>query len=103
LPGVRLILRLAIRRSHWQEIEPLLEVNLKEHEEVARLDDGAVDRYAAIRARVLLLGGRKSPPFVTTELFEALERTIPDCEAEIIDGLERKRHQRRSPSVSRAT
>ncbi len=84
---LRLILRLVIRRRQWQEMEPLLEANLAEHEQVARLDEGTVERYSSITARVLLLGGRKSPPFLTTELFESLQRTIPDSVAEILHGL----------------
>jgi hypothetical protein len=42
-------------------MEPLLEANLLEHEELGRLDDGRIDRYSSINARVLLLGGGKSP------------------------------------------
>src|SRR5262249_54101400 len=88
-PGaVRVILRLAIRRRRWQEISPLLATSLREHEEVARLDAETVDRYSSIHARVLLLGGDKSPPFVTTDLFVALQQVIPDSQVAIIDGLD---------------
>jgi pimeloyl-ACP methyl ester carboxylesterase len=88
LPLVRLILRLAVRGERWQQMCPLLEANLAEHEQVARLDDGTVDRYSSISARVLLLGGQKSPRFVTTDLFAALRRTILNADVEIIDGLD---------------
>jgi pimeloyl-ACP methyl ester carboxylesterase len=88
LPCVRVIVRAAVGRRRWHEISPLLASNLAEHEEVARLDDGTVDRYSSIGARVLLLGGQKSPRFVTTELFAALRRTIADSQAEVIDGLD---------------
>jgi hypothetical protein len=56
--------------------------------EVARLDDGTVDRYSSIGARVLLLGGQKSPPVITHDLFGALGRTIACVDAEIIGGLD---------------
>jgi len=95
----RLVLRLVITPHQWQRIEPLLDTNLAEHEQVARLDDGTLDRYSAITARVLLLGGRKSPPFITTELFDALHRTIPDAAVEIIDGLDHTAPDEKAPEL----
>ena len=88
LSCAKLVLRLAIRPHRWQEMQPLLEANLAEHEQIARLDDATVDRYATVTARVLLLGGQKSPGFVTTDLFEELRQAIPDSDAEIIPGLD---------------
>jgi pimeloyl-ACP methyl ester carboxylesterase len=85
---VRGVLRLAVRGHRWRRMEPLLEANLAEHEQVARLDATTTDRYATITARVLLLGGKKSPAFATTELFDKLERTIPDVHSELLDGLD---------------
>jgi hypothetical protein len=96
---VRLILRLAIRPDRWQEIEPLLEANLAEHEQIARLDGATVDRYSSIGARVLLLGGQKSPGFVTTELFEALMKVIPDSDAEIIAALDHEGPDEKAPDL----
>jgi pimeloyl-ACP methyl ester carboxylesterase len=96
---LRLILRLVIRRRQWQEMEPLLEANLAENEQVARLDEGTVERYSSITARVLLLGGGKSPPFITTELFDSLQRTIPDSVAEILDGLGHTAPDEKAPEV----
>jgi pimeloyl-ACP methyl ester carboxylesterase len=49
LSCVRLILRLAIRTHRWQEMQPLLEANLAEHEQIARLDETTVDRYSSAR------------------------------------------------------
>jgi pimeloyl-ACP methyl ester carboxylesterase len=99
LPFVRLILRLAVRGERWQQMCPLLEANLAEHEQVARLDDGTVDRYSSISARVLLLGGQKSPRFITTDLFAALQRTIPNADTEIIDGLDHLAPGEKAPEV----
>jgi pimeloyl-ACP methyl ester carboxylesterase len=96
---VRLILRLAIKRRRWREMEPLLEANLAEHEQIARLDAATVDRYASIKARVLLLGGQKSRRFITTELFDALQRTIPSSDAEILEGLDHLAPDERAPEV----
>jgi pimeloyl-ACP methyl ester carboxylesterase len=97
--GLRLILRLAISQHRWQEILPLLEGNLAEHEQIARLDEGDVDRYSAINARVLLLGGQKSPAFVSGELFEALLRVIPDADAEVISELDHQAPDETAPDV----
>jgi pimeloyl-ACP methyl ester carboxylesterase len=99
LPCVRLILRLAISRERWQQMEPLLEASLAEHEQIALLDEETVDRYSSITARVLLLGGKKSPRRATTELFEALQRVIPDSEAEIIDGLDHEAPEEKAPDL----
>jgi hypothetical protein len=88
LSWVRLILRLAISHREWQAMEPLLEANLLEHAEVARLDAKTVGRYSAIASPVLLLGGQKSPSVLTTDLFGALECAIPDSRTEILDGLD---------------
>jgi pimeloyl-ACP methyl ester carboxylesterase len=99
LSCVRLILRLAIPPRRWQEMEPLLEANLAEHEQIARLDDVSVERYSSIGAHVLLLGGQKTPGFVTTELFEALSEAIPTVDVEIIDGLDHQGPDEKAPDV----
>jgi hypothetical protein len=95
--SARLVLRLVISHRQWQRIEPLLDASRAEHEQVARRDDGTLTRYSAITARVLLLGGRKSPPFITTELFDALQRNIPDSAAEILDGLDHTAPDEKDP------
>ena len=85
---LRAILRLIIRQRQWQHMEPLLAPSLAEHEQIAGLDDGTVDRYRPITARVLLLGGQKSPTSSTAGLFDALQDVIVDCTAEILKGLD---------------
>jgi pimeloyl-ACP methyl ester carboxylesterase len=100
LPLVRLILRLAVRQERWQRMCPLLETMLAEHEQVARLDDGTLERYSSISARVLLLGGQNSPPFITTDLFAALQRTIPNAHAETIDGLDHLAPHQNPPDLA---
>jgi pimeloyl-ACP methyl ester carboxylesterase len=99
LSCVRLILRLAIRTHRWQEMKPLLEANLAEHEQIARLDETTVDRYSSIGARVLLLGGENSPRFATTELFGPLLQAIPDSGVEIIDGLDHQGPGEKAPDL----
>jgi pimeloyl-ACP methyl ester carboxylesterase len=99
LSCAKLILRLAIRPHRWQEMEPLLEANLAEHEQIARLDDATVDRYATVTARVLLLGGQKSPGFVTTDLFEELRQAIPNSDAEVIPGLDHRGPDETAPDL----
>ncbi len=96
---VRLILRAVVRGARWRKMEPLLEANLAEHEQVARVDDGTVERFRQITARVLLLGGSKSPPALTTSLFTELRSVIPDCTAEIIDGLDHFAPDQNAPEL----
>jgi pimeloyl-ACP methyl ester carboxylesterase len=96
---LRILLPLVIGRHRWERMESLLEANLAEHEQIARLDDETVDRYSAIDARVLLLGGGNSPAPLTTELFDALERTIPIAAAEIIDGLDHFGPDEKAPGL----
>jgi pimeloyl-ACP methyl ester carboxylesterase len=96
---LRSMLRIGIRGQQWQQVEPLLEPNLAEHDQVARLDDGTLERYRSIGARVLLLGGQQSPPFITTELFDGLTRTIPDSAVEILDGLDHTAPDTKAPGV----
>lgn len=85
---LRAVLRLVLRQQRWQRMEPLLEACAAEHEQEARLDDGTVERYCSIDARVLLLGGSRSSAFLTTDLFPALQQVIPDSTVEILDGLD---------------
>jgi pimeloyl-ACP methyl ester carboxylesterase len=84
----RMILRVAVRGAEWARMEPLLAASGAEHEQLAKLDDGSAARFRAIPARVLLLGGSKSPAFITTELFEQLRAAIPDLEIVVIPGLD---------------
>jgi hypothetical protein len=50
-----------------------------------------------VTARVVLLGGGKSRPHLTTALFEQLTATIANCTSEVIAGLDliapTRRHQ----------
>lgn len=52
-----------------------------------------------MRARVLLLGGGKSPAFLTTELLSALEHVIADATAEILHGLDHFAPDEKAPAV----
>jgi pimeloyl-ACP methyl ester carboxylesterase len=96
---VKLVLRLVIRSQQWRGIEPYLATSLAEHEEVTAVDDGSVERYRTISARVLLLGGRKSPSFITTELFGRLDRVIPNSTGELIEGLDHTAPDEKAPDV----
>jgi pimeloyl-ACP methyl ester carboxylesterase len=83
-----LILRASIRGSEWRRTDSLLEVSLTEHGQVAAVDDGSADRFRAIAARTLLLGGGKSRPRYTTVPFEQLVAAIPNATAELLPGLD---------------
>lgn len=96
---LRAVLRLVVRGERWRRMEPLLEASAAEHEQEARLDDGTAERYRSIEARVLLLGGAKSPAFLTTELFSALEHVVPDATVEILDGLDHFAPDEKAPAL----
>jgi pimeloyl-ACP methyl ester carboxylesterase len=85
---VKQILRLFIKQQQWRQIEPLLAAGVAEHEQVAALDAPTADRYQAIAARVLLLGGAKSRWFARTGLLDQLPAAIPNCTSELIEGLD---------------
>lgn len=89
MPGwyLRTVLRLVVRKPQWTRLEPLLESNLAEHEQVIALDD-TVAGYAAITADTLLLGGGHSPAFTARIPLEALHRAIPTSTVAIIDRLD---------------
>jgi pimeloyl-ACP methyl ester carboxylesterase len=80
-----LVLRIAIDQERWRRMDALLEANLAEHEEVRRLDN-TVSTYDRIPARVLLLGGGKSPASSRVAL-EALHHVLPHAHLELIDGV----------------
>lgn len=92
---MRAILRLAIRKQEWAKMEPLLWSNLVEHRELAsRTVD--LHAYGGVKARVLLLGGSKSPRHVTAPLFE-LEKALSDAHFQIIPGLDHTAPQSKHP------
>jgi pimeloyl-ACP methyl ester carboxylesterase len=96
---VWIIVRMALRRGKWVEMESLLAPCLAEHEQEAIADDGTIDRYAAITASVLLLGGSKSPAFITTGLFAALQPVIACSAVEIVDSLDHFAPDEKAPDV----
>lgn len=85
LGTLKLVLRFAIRDAQWRRMEPLLEANLVEHQEVRRLD-GTAASYGSITARVLLLCGAKSPRSSKLAV-EALDRVLPNATVELLRGL----------------
>jgi pimeloyl-ACP methyl ester carboxylesterase len=96
---VKLMLRLFIKEQQWRDKDRLLETGLAEHEQVAVLADKPVDRYGTITAHVVLLGGRRSRPHLTTTPFGPLLAVIPDCVSEVIDGLDHLAPDEKAPEV----
>jgi pimeloyl-ACP methyl ester carboxylesterase len=96
---VKLVLRLFIKEGEWRRIDPLLEAGLAEHEQVAALDEPTADRYAAVAARVILLGGGKSRQQFTTTLFDQLSATIRHCTTEVIAGLDHLAPHDKAPDL----
>jgi pimeloyl-ACP methyl ester carboxylesterase len=96
---VKLMLRLFIRKHRWQQINPLMEAGLLEHQQVAALDDGSAERYRSVTARVVVLGGGTSRSQFTTTLFDQLTAIIPDCTTELIDGLDHLAPDEEAPEL----
>jgi len=94
---LRLVLRVFIRDGAWQRIDSLMEASLAEHAQVRALDDGTADRFRAITARTVLLGGGKSRSRFTTVPFAALTAAIADATAEIIPGLDHLAPDEKAP------
>jgi pimeloyl-ACP methyl ester carboxylesterase len=84
---VRAVLWLAIRSRRWATIEPLLEANLGEHRIQAALDTPSADRFSTITARTILMGGTRSPDFISRGLLTELAQVIPDAIVAILPRL----------------
>ena len=93
---LRCVMRLVVRGEQWERFEPLLPANLLEHQEVAACD-GAVDEYAAIQARVLLLAGSRSPSSSGRQLVDALRNLIPCATTSVLDGLDHNAPDEKAP------
>jgi pimeloyl-ACP methyl ester carboxylesterase len=87
LAYVRAVLRLAIRSERWSRMDPLLEANLGEHRIQAALDTSDASRFATITARTVLMGGTRSPEFISRGLLTELAQVIPDANVKVLPGL----------------
>ncbi len=84
---VRAVLRVAIRGRRWEAMEPLLDANLVEHRILAALDAPTAERFSTITARTVLLGGARSPGFISRQLLAELGRVIPESTELLLPGL----------------
>lgn len=87
-------------KSQWRHLEPLLPTVLTENEQIAKLDASDASRFASITARVLLLGGAKSPAAITRPALQALQRAIPkrSCDYWMVNGTPPRKRGRRTRS-----
>jgi pimeloyl-ACP methyl ester carboxylesterase len=84
---VRALLSLAIRGQRWHSMELLLQANLVEHRILAALDAPTPHRFSAITARTILMGGTKSPSFISRQLLAELNDVIPESTVQVLPGL----------------
>jgi pimeloyl-ACP methyl ester carboxylesterase len=84
---VRAVLRLAIGPRQWATMEPLLDANLGEHRIQAALDTPSADRFSTITAHTVLMGGTRSPDFISRGLLTELAQVIPDAVVAVLPGL----------------
>ena len=94
--GLVRALMYCLPNSQWRQLEPLLPAALAENEQIARLDAPTVGRFASVTARVLLLGGAKSPA-LTSQALQALHEVVPGSELELLDGLRHTAPETKKP------
>jgi pimeloyl-ACP methyl ester carboxylesterase len=102
LSYVRVMLRLAIRPRRWASMDGLLEANLVEHRIEAALDAPDAERFSSITARTLLMGGTKSPAFISQRLITELTDVVPHATAEILPGLDHLAPQHQPTQIAAA-
>lgn len=64
-----------------------MEANLGEHRILAALDTPSPDRFSTITVRTVLMGGTRSPDFISRGLLTELTQVIPDAVVEILPEL----------------
>jgi pimeloyl-ACP methyl ester carboxylesterase len=84
---IRAVLRLAIRSRRWATMEPLLEANLGEHRVQADLDAPTPERFSTITAHTVLMGGTRSPDFISRGLLNELAHVIPGATVHLLPDL----------------
>lgn len=99
---VKAVLRLAIRGQHWAAKDRLLKANLVEHRIQAALDAPDADRFSSIAADTVLLGGAKSPAFISADLLAELAGVIPHATVTILPGLNHLAPEQRPERVAAA-
>lgn len=82
-----LVLRVVLRGEKWAGLDALLEASAVEHELVSRQGALELSRFSRINAAVLLLGGSRSPGWMTEVPFEALTRVLPRVQHEVLAGV----------------
>lgn len=102
LSYVRAVLRLVIRSRQWASMNPLLEANLVEHRIEAALDAPSAERFSALTARALLMGGTKRPTVISQQLVTELAEVIPDATVAILPGLDHLAPQHQPGKIATA-
>lgn len=97
---IKAILRTMMRGRRWAEMDALLEANLVEHRIEQALDSPRPDRFATIAAQTLLLGGDKSPPFISGDLIHELAAVIPNSVAKLLRGADHLAPQHRPEQIA---
>lgn len=72
-----LVLAVVLRGAPWRSMNRLLEANAREHELVGAHGELPLTRLSTITAPLLLVGGERSPRWMTHLPFEALTAVVP--------------------------
>ncbi len=83
---LRLIMPMIIKGAEWDKTVALLPANLREHQEVARLDN-SYPNYREVSAVVLLMSGGKSPAF-REQTLQTLSGVLPQSTIKIFPKLD---------------
>lgn len=65
--------------------------------EVLRCDSDGLS-YAEVTAKTLLIGGTKTPRYLTS-VFDSLSRIIPRCQVEMLDGADHNAPDENAPQT----
>jgi pimeloyl-ACP methyl ester carboxylesterase len=95
---LKAVLRVVMRGRSWQRYARLLEAAYHEHVEVGRADSGSLERFRAVRAEVLLLGGGRSPACLSSELLPVLASELGHADVEVLDPLDHFAPDEKAPT-----
>ncbi|MFC4587588.1 alpha/beta fold hydrolase [Sphaerisporangium corydalis] len=98
MPVFRVLAFLLLHGSDGAETRAMMPTTPAEMGEIVRLD-GDGREYARITSPVLLLGGSKSPAYLTTPLLADLARGMPDARHLIMEGLDHNAPDLNAPAV----
>jgi pimeloyl-ACP methyl ester carboxylesterase len=81
---VELVLRVGVRGNKWATIDRLLACSLIEHRIQESLDSSTPGRFSTVKAKVILVGGARSPAGISAKLLSQLAPVLDDSSTVIL-------------------